>query len=164
MSCLTKHLVRYATNGTNLGLFKISFSTFWLNDLKKSQICSIWDQSHPILSQPWHPCCWVTSAPCGDAQTAVCIIFLLIPGQWHVRAVKCLCRDQLIARHSWTFMGRPCACYCSTHDSLDRIRPKVGQICPKWDEFFTLSHQILLHFTRSAKMYWNLNRKKCMSH
>ena len=36
-------------NGTNLGLFKISFSTFWLGepkcteiDLKKSQICPIW--------------------------------------------------------------------------------------------------------------------------
>ena len=27
-----------APNGTNLGLFKISFSTFWLTDLEKSQI------------------------------------------------------------------------------------------------------------------------------
>ena len=41
-------------NGTNLGLFKISFSTFWLGepkcteaDLKKSQIFSIWGQSDP---------------------------------------------------------------------------------------------------------------------
>ena len=46
---------RLAPNGTNLGLFKISFSTFWLaerkcteTDLKKSQICFIWGQSDPI--------------------------------------------------------------------------------------------------------------------
>ena len=42
----------------NLGLFKISFSTFWRpaskcteTDLKKSQICPIWGQSDPI----WMP-------------------------------------------------------------------------------------------------------------
>ena len=47
--------VRLAPNETNLGLFKISFSTFWLSepkctetDLKKSQICLIWGQSEPI--------------------------------------------------------------------------------------------------------------------
>ena len=47
--------VRLAPNGTNLGLFKISFSTFWLaepkcteTDLKKSQICRICGQSDPI--------------------------------------------------------------------------------------------------------------------
>ena len=41
--------VRLAQNGTNLGLFKISFSTFWLGepkctetDLNKPQICPIW--------------------------------------------------------------------------------------------------------------------------
>ena len=50
--------VRLAPNGTNVGLFKISFSTFWLTepkctetDLKKSQICPIWDQSDLI----WMP-------------------------------------------------------------------------------------------------------------
>ena len=42
-------------NGTNLGLFKISFSTCWRpapkcteSDLKKSHICPIWGQSDPI--------------------------------------------------------------------------------------------------------------------
>ena len=47
--------VRLAPNGTNLGLFKISFSTFWLaepkcteRDLKKSQICPIRGDSDPI--------------------------------------------------------------------------------------------------------------------
>ena len=47
--------VRLAPNWTNLGLFKISFSTFWLGepkctetDLKKTQICPIWGQSDPI--------------------------------------------------------------------------------------------------------------------
>ena len=47
--------VRLAPNGTNLGIFKISFSTFWLAepkcteaDLKKSQICAIQGQSDPI--------------------------------------------------------------------------------------------------------------------
>ena len=41
--------VRLAPNGTNLGLFKISFSTLWRaapkcteTDLKMSQICPIW--------------------------------------------------------------------------------------------------------------------------
>ena len=48
--------VRLAPNGTNLWLFKISFSTFWLSepkctetDLKKSQICPIWGQSDQLL-------------------------------------------------------------------------------------------------------------------
>ena len=53
MSCLNLMLVRLALNGTNLGLFKISFSTFWRpaksypseskcteTDLKK--ICFFW--------------------------------------------------------------------------------------------------------------------------
>ena len=47
-----------AQNGTNLSFYKISFSTFWLGetkrtetDLKKSQICPIWGQSDPI----WMP-------------------------------------------------------------------------------------------------------------
>ena len=47
--------VRLAPNGTNLGFFKINFSTFWLFepkcteiDLQKSQICPIWGQSNPI--------------------------------------------------------------------------------------------------------------------
>ena len=50
--------VRLAPNGTNLGLFKISFSTFSLakpkcteTDLKKSQIFPIWGQSDLI----WMP-------------------------------------------------------------------------------------------------------------
>ena len=50
------NLVRLAPNATNLGLFKISFSTFWRTapkctetDLKKSQICPIWGQSDLIL-------------------------------------------------------------------------------------------------------------------
>ena len=53
--------VRLAPNGTNLGLFKISFSTFWLGepkctetDLKKSQNCPIWGQSDSI---------WMTNLP-----------------------------------------------------------------------------------------------------
>ena len=29
-------------------IFKISFSTFWLIELKKSQICPIWGHSDPI--------------------------------------------------------------------------------------------------------------------
>ena len=44
-----------ALNGINLGLFKISFSTFLLGepnctetDLKKSQICPIWGKFDPI--------------------------------------------------------------------------------------------------------------------
>ena len=47
--------VRLAPNGTNLRLFKISFSTFWRSapkcietDLIKSQICTIWCQSDPL--------------------------------------------------------------------------------------------------------------------
>ena len=47
--------VRFVSNRTTLGLFKISFSTFWLiepkcieTDLKKSQICPIWGQSDPF--------------------------------------------------------------------------------------------------------------------
>ena len=50
--------VTLASNGINVGLFKISFSTFWIaepkcteTDLKKSQICPIWGQSDPI----WMP-------------------------------------------------------------------------------------------------------------
>ena len=70
--------VRLALKGTNLGLFKISFSIFWLaepkcteTDLKKSQICPIWgddvtqfgatltslDSTLQLLSKPgqsWH--------------------------------------------------------------------------------------------------------------
>ena len=49
------HLCQIAPNGKNLGLFKISFSTFWLaepkcrkTDLIKSQIFPIWGQSDPI--------------------------------------------------------------------------------------------------------------------
>ena len=45
--------VRLAPNGTNLGLFKISFCAFWLDepkctetDLKKSKICPILVQSN----------------------------------------------------------------------------------------------------------------------
>ena len=48
--------IRLPPNETNLGLFKISLSTFWLGepkctetDLKQSQICPIWRQSDPIL-------------------------------------------------------------------------------------------------------------------
>ena len=47
--------------GTNLGLFKISFSTFWRlapkcteTDLKKSQICPIWDQSESLKPKSNH--------------------------------------------------------------------------------------------------------------
>ena len=54
--------VRLARNGSNLRLFKISFSTFWLaepkcteTDLKKPTICPIWDQSDPIWMPNWHP-------------------------------------------------------------------------------------------------------------
>ena len=43
------------------GTFKISFSTFWLDeqkctetDLKKSEICPIWGKILPICDQPWH--------------------------------------------------------------------------------------------------------------
>ena len=50
--------LRLALNRTNLGLFKISSSTFWLGepkctetDLKKSKICPILGQSNPI----WMP-------------------------------------------------------------------------------------------------------------
>ena len=50
--------LRLAPNGTNLGLFKISFSTFWLaepkfteTDLKKPQICPNCVQSDAI----WMP-------------------------------------------------------------------------------------------------------------
>ena len=57
-SRLASNWVRLVPNETNLGLFKFSFSTFWLaepkcteTDLKKSQICSIWDLSDPI----WMP-------------------------------------------------------------------------------------------------------------
>ena len=43
VSGLLPNWVRLAPNGTNLGLFKISFSTFCTEtDLKKSQICPIW--------------------------------------------------------------------------------------------------------------------------
>ena len=48
-------IVKLTQNRTNLGLFKISFSTFWLaepncteTDLKKSKICPILGQSDPI--------------------------------------------------------------------------------------------------------------------
>ena len=48
-----------APNRTNLGLFKISFSTFWRGapkctetDLKKSPICPIWCQTDPRWCQP----------------------------------------------------------------------------------------------------------------
>ena len=47
---LAPNWVILAPNRTNLGLFKISFSTFWLepkyteSDLRKSQICPIWGQ------------------------------------------------------------------------------------------------------------------------
>ena len=51
--------VRLVPNGTNLGILKISFSTFWLaepkcteTDLQNSQICSIWNQSNLIRSPP----------------------------------------------------------------------------------------------------------------
>ena len=37
-------------NGTNLGLFKISFSTCWPSDPK---ICPIWSQSGPKSDIPW---------------------------------------------------------------------------------------------------------------
>ena len=50
--------VRCAPNWTNLGLFKICFSTFWRpapkcteTDLKMSQMCPIWGQSDPIQLQ-----------------------------------------------------------------------------------------------------------------
>ena len=57
LGCQTWHpnWVRLTPSGTNLGLFKIRFSTFWLaeskcteNDLKKFQICPTWSQSDPI--------------------------------------------------------------------------------------------------------------------
>ena len=55
MAELAPNWVRLAPNGTNLGLLKISFSTFWRpapkcteTDLKKSQICPIWGQSDQI--------------------------------------------------------------------------------------------------------------------
>ena len=61
MSGVALNWVRLALNGTNLGIFKISFSTFWLikskrteSDLKKSQICHIWGQSDQILCQHLH--------------------------------------------------------------------------------------------------------------
>ena len=51
MSDLASKLVKLALNWTNLGLIKISLSTFWLGDpkdtetdLKKSQIYHIWGQ------------------------------------------------------------------------------------------------------------------------
>ena len=54
-------LSELAPNGTNLGLFKISFSTFWRlapkcteTDLKKSQICPIWDQSESLKPKSNH--------------------------------------------------------------------------------------------------------------
>ena len=61
--------VRLISNGTNLGLLKISFSTIWLEpkctetDLKKSQIWLIEDQSEYdiIWGQPCHHrllLCW----------------------------------------------------------------------------------------------------------
>ena len=70
--------VRLAPNGTNLGLFKISFSTFWLDEpkctetyLKKSQICTIWGKSASI----WIPN--VTSLLSGDShqQEQSCIFY-----------------------------------------------------------------------------------------
>ena len=62
MSHLASNWVRLAPNATNLGILKISFSTFWLGDikaepkctetdLKKSQICPIWGQSETIWMQ-----------------------------------------------------------------------------------------------------------------
>ena len=58
MSVLAQNWVRLALNRTNLGLLKISFSTFWLGepkctetDLKKSQICPNWALFDPI----WMP-------------------------------------------------------------------------------------------------------------
>ena len=52
---MTPNLVRLAPNVTNLGLLRISFTTFLHGeekcsetDLEKSQICPIWGQSDPI--------------------------------------------------------------------------------------------------------------------
>ena len=58
-----RNWVRLAPNGTNLGLFKISFSTFWRvapkcteTDLTKSQISPIWGQSDLIwMANLTHP-------------------------------------------------------------------------------------------------------------
>ena len=54
-SGLDINYVRWDPNGTNMRLFKISFSTFWRaapkcteTDLKKSQICPIWFPSDVI--------------------------------------------------------------------------------------------------------------------
>ena len=68
MSGSALNLVRLAPDGTNVGLFKISFSTFWLGepkctdtDLKQSQICPIWSQSDPICKRNLtyvHPSYW----------------------------------------------------------------------------------------------------------
>ena len=56
---LDSKVVRLAPNGINVGLFKISFSTFWLTepkctetDLKKSQICPIWDNLTKFRAKP----------------------------------------------------------------------------------------------------------------
>ena len=38
MSWLSLFLVRVASNGTNMGIFKISFSTFWIGELNKPHI------------------------------------------------------------------------------------------------------------------------------
>ena len=59
MSNLASILCQIGPKVTNLGVFKISFSTFWLGepkctgtDLKKSQICPIWAQYDSIWRKP----------------------------------------------------------------------------------------------------------------
>ena len=63
MSNFASKWVRLAPNKKNTGIFKISFSTFWLGDpkctetdLKKSQICPIWGQSDPFGCEFLHHC------------------------------------------------------------------------------------------------------------
>ena len=57
MSGLDSKWVKLTPNGTNLGLCKISFSTFWLgeseNCLKKSQICPICHQTGRMGRAKW---------------------------------------------------------------------------------------------------------------
>ena len=60
MTGLAQNKVRMTTDGTNMGLLKISYSTVWLGelkftetDLKKSHICPIWGQSDPLWMQNW---------------------------------------------------------------------------------------------------------------
>ena len=59
LSILATNGVRLAPNRTSLGLFKISFSTFWHTepecieiDLKKYQICPIWGQTDQFGTNP----------------------------------------------------------------------------------------------------------------